>query len=55
MKLLNVLLVVALGTMFLLLAYQAKAPDSTHDPNPMKHDQNQFARMQLTYYTESVK
>ena len=55
MKLLNVLLVIALGTMFLLLAYQADTPDSAYDPNPMKHNQDQFNRMQVTHEKDLTK
>lgn len=55
MKLLNVLLVIAMGMTFLLLAYQADTPDSTHDPNPMKHNQDQFTRMQVSYEKDSTK
>ncbi|CAN7680660.1 hypothetical protein LJR153_005388 [Paenibacillus sp. LjRoot153] len=49
MKILNVIFAIAVGTIFLFFAYQAEAPDSTHEPNPMKHNQDQFTRMQVTY------
>lgn len=55
MKILNVLFAIAVGTIFLLLAYQADAPDTTHDPNPMKHNQDQFTRMQVTYEKTSIE
>ncbi|WP_171637988.1 hypothetical protein [Paenibacillus plantarum] len=55
MKILNVIFAIAVGTMFLLLAYQADVPDSAHDPNPMKHNLDQFTRMQVTYEKESEK
>jgi hypothetical protein len=55
MKILNVIFAIAVGTIFLLLAYQADVPDSTHDPNPMKHNQDQFTRMQVTYEKELEK
>ncbi|MNG15667.1 hypothetical protein D3C84_995120 [compost metagenome] len=55
MKLLNVMMAVAVCAIFLLIAYQADAPDTTLDPNPMKRNQEQFTRMQLTYDSESVK
>lgn len=55
MKILNVIFAIAVGSIFLLLAYHADVPDTTHDPNPMKHNQDQFARMGLTYNLQSVK
>ena len=54
MKFLNVIFAIAVCTIFLLIAYHADT-DTTHDPNPMKHNQEQFTRMQLTYDKESLK
>ncbi|MGO4497941.1 hypothetical protein AB4114_18835 [Paenibacillus sp. 2RAB27] len=55
MKILNVIFAIAVCTIFLLLAYQADVPDSTHDPNPMKHNLDQFNRMQVTYEKDVKK
>ncbi|NQX59562.1 hypothetical protein [Paenibacillus qinlingensis] len=56
MKVLNVIFAIAaVSTILLLLAYHADAPDITQDPNPMKHNQEQFARMGLTNNLQSVK
>jgi hypothetical protein len=55
MKILNLLLVVATCFFLLLIAFDADAPSATADPNPMKQNQDQFTRMQPTYYAETSK
>lgn len=54
-KILNVLLVAAACCFLLFIAFNANSPDSTADPNPMKQNQEQFTRMQPTYYAETSK
>ncbi|MDR6552983.1 hypothetical protein [Paenibacillus qinlingensis] len=46
---------VAACILLLLLAYQADTPDRTQDPHPMKHNQEQFSRMQPAYDKDSAK
>lgn len=56
MKILNLLLIVAACCFLLLIAFDADSPTSTAaDPNPMKQNQDQFTRMQPTYYAEISK
>lgn len=55
MKILNVLLVMAACTFLLLMAFGADTPSETADPNPMKQNQDQFARIQHSYYAETSK
>lgn len=55
MKILNVIFAITVCTIFLLIAYGADGPDTIQEPNPMKQNQEQFTRMKLTNYTESVK
>jgi hypothetical protein len=47
MKFWNVLCIVAVGVTFIMIAYQADAPSEAKDPNPMKNNLEQFARMQV--------
>lgn len=54
-KILNVLLVAAACCFLLLVAFHANSPGSFVDPNPMKQNQEQFTRMQPTYYAETSK
>ncbi|MDQ0873718.1 hypothetical protein QFZ77_002377 [Paenibacillus sp. V4I3] len=55
MKILNLLLVVAACFFLLLIAFDADSPSTAADPNPMKQNQDQFTRMQPTYYAETSK
>jgi hypothetical protein len=55
MKILNLLLVCAACFFLLLLAFGADSPSPTADPNPMKNNQEQFARIQPAYYAETSK
>ncbi|MBP1963723.1 hypothetical protein [Paenibacillus aceris] len=55
MKILNVLLVMAACFFLLFMAFEADAPAKNDEPNPMKQNQEQFARIQQTYYAEDVK
>lgn len=55
MKILNLLLIVAACFFLLLIAFDADVPSATADPNPMKQNQDQFTRMQPTYYAETSK
>ncbi|GGI44183.1 hypothetical protein GCM10008018_05830 [Paenibacillus marchantiophytorum] len=55
MKFLNVLLVLAACCFLLMIAFAADSPSDMTDPNPMKQNQEQFARMQPTYYAENAK
>lgn len=55
MKILNVLLVMAACFFLLFMAFEADAPAKNEEPNPMKRNQEQFARIQQTYYAEDVK
>lgn len=55
MKFLNVITAVAIGTVFLWIAAQADTPDTTREPNPMKVNQEQFARIEQANYAELVK
>lgn len=54
-KILNVLLVAAACCFLLLMAFNANSPGTAADPNPMKQNQEQFTRMQPTYYAEISK
>lgn len=55
MKILNLLLIVAACCFLLLIAFDAESPSTVADPNPMKQNQDQFTRMQPTYYAETSK
>ncbi|WP_171684205.1 hypothetical protein [Paenibacillus planticolens] len=55
MKILNVLLVMAACFFLLFMAFEADAPQKNEDPNPMKQNQEQFARIHQSYYAEDVK
>jgi hypothetical protein len=54
MKILNVLLVIAACFFLLFMASEAESPGKKADPNPMKQNQAQFARIQQSYYAEDV-
>ncbi|BFT70256.1 MULTISPECIES: hypothetical protein [Paenibacillus] len=54
MKILNVLLVMAACFFLLFMAFEAESPGKNQDPNPMKQNQTQFARIQQSYYAEDV-
>ncbi|MGG1551823.1 MULTISPECIES: hypothetical protein [Paenibacillus] len=53
MKLVQVILVAASLAGLLLVAYGAEPQRPAADPNPLKGNQEQFARIQSTYYAES--
>ncbi|MCY9663603.1 hypothetical protein M5X11_01215 [Paenibacillus alginolyticus] len=55
MKILNLLLIMAACCFLLLMAFDADSPSTAADPNPMKQNQDQFTRMQPTYYAETSK
>ncbi|WNR43402.1 hypothetical protein [Paenibacillus roseipurpureus] len=46
MRLRDLIVAIAVCFAFLCLAYQAETPHPVTDPNPMKQNQEQFARMQ---------
>ncbi|MZQ84933.1 hypothetical protein GQF01_22740 [Paenibacillus sp. 5J-6] len=54
MKILNVLLVMAACFFLFFMAFEAEPPGEHADPNPMKQNQTQFARIQQSYYAEDV-
>lgn len=54
MKILNVLLVMAACFFLFFMAFEAESPGKNADPNPMKQNQTQFARIQQSYYAEDV-
>ncbi|MEW9698259.1 hypothetical protein [Paenibacillus sp. SI8] len=55
MKILNLLLICAACLVLLLVAYDADSPGTPKDPNPMKSNQEQFARTQPAFYAETSK
>ncbi|MDD9265970.1 hypothetical protein ACFPES_02880 [Paenibacillus sp. GCM10023248] len=55
MKILNVLLVIAACLFLLFIAFEADPPSQESEPNPMKQNQDQFTRIQQTYYADDVK
>ncbi|MFD0692525.1 hypothetical protein ACFQZT_00305 [Paenibacillus sp. GCM10027628] len=55
MKILNLLLICAACCVLFLLAFGADSPGSSADPNPMKQNQEQFARIQPAYYADNSK
>jgi hypothetical protein len=57
MKYLNVLLFIAAFAVVLLLGMHSDTPNSNQpaDPNPMKVNQEQFARIQPSFYAEGSK
>ncbi|MGG1519561.1 hypothetical protein ABE504_29440 [Paenibacillus oryzisoli] len=52
-KIVQVLLVAASLAGLLLVAYWAEPQRPAADPNPLKGNQEQFARIQSAYYAES--
>ncbi|SDN22965.1 hypothetical protein SAMN04487897_102219 [Paenibacillus sp. yr247] len=54
-KILNLLLIVAACCVLFLIAFDAESPSTAADPNPMKQNQEQFARIQPTYYANTSK
>ncbi|WP_187274427.1 hypothetical protein [Paenibacillus sp. N3.4] len=54
-KILNLLFIVAACFTLLVMAFDADSPGTAADPNPMKQNQEQFVRMQPTYYAETTK
>jgi hypothetical protein len=57
MKILNVLLFIAVCAVVVGIGIQADAPNSktSADPNPMKVNQEQFDRIEPSYYANSSK
>ncbi|NEW07818.1 hypothetical protein GK047_17600 [Paenibacillus sp. SYP-B3998] len=55
MKILNLLLICVACFFLLLLAFDSDSPATPKDPNPMKSNQEQFTRIQPTYYAETSK
>lgn len=53
MKILNVLLVMA-ACFLILHGFRGGVSRKNADPNPMKQNQTQFARIQQSYYAEDV-
>jgi hypothetical protein len=55
MKILNLLLAAAALCLLLLFAYAADTPEASNVPNPVKMNQEQFARIQPALYAGTSK